>query len=274
MNFAVKRTLAQLEQLMHLVKTCSLFNDTSAEINRLTSLLKQNITSLQRQIAALKELAVKNAPAKSQLDKHCRQVVEILRSRLADATQQFSLILELRTENIRKLQEEKRHVLGVTKTSRRKRLVDPSVPQSSGSPGASASSSSRMNDPLFDFNDGAGEGSESGETMVMIQQPPVFAQAEMEEYSYSNDRADAIESVERVLVELGNIFTEIASQLHLHAEHVQRINTNIEAAGSNMASGYDELLKFWHGMQESRWLYLKVFGIVIFFIIVFFMLFA
>ena len=274
MALGVHRTEQQLNKLMELVKVSNLVNDASPEINQLTALIKQNITSLQRQITSLRELTSDSAA--NQLGKHNRKVVDILRSRLADAASRFQSVLELRTDILKKQQETKRSILGVsTVTQRKRRVQHPSIATSSGPSVASSSyhdaaSFHSTNDQLFDFDE---EGREAGGA-VSIQMPPMFVQAELEEYNYASDRADAVETIERTLQELGGMFSEIASQLTIHSEFIQRIDMNIDNAAANISSAHEQLLVFWHNMQGSRWLYFKIFGVVFFFIVVFMMLFA
>jgi syntaxin 5 len=191
---------------------------------------------------------------------------------LAESTSRFQQALELRTELLKKQQDTKRSILGVTSLSRRKvRVPHPAI--------AVSGPSTQLRDlgpgeQLFDFNEEEREHEAGGSVSVSVQVPPMFVQSELEEYNLASDRADAVETIERTLHEIAGMFSEIASQLSIHSEFIQRIDMNLDSAAANISSAQEQLLIFWNSIQNSRYLYLKIFGIVLFFIIVFMMLFA
>jgi syntaxin 5 len=282
----VRRVDKQLAQLTRLVSDANLFDDSSTEINRLTSMLKQDITRLQSHIGRLEALAAhrRQQPNAGQLAQHQRNVVEILRSKLAVATQRFQAILERRTETLRRNQQHRLSVLGVSSQMSRRRNNNSggnhdghNIVSSSSSSSVSAASSSGA---LFDFGNDDDDDGGGGDGALAINMPPaapammMMSQAEMPVYSYSSARADAVETIERTLHELGSMFTQIARQLVLDSERIQRIDANVIDADINIHGAQSELLTYWHNMKQNRWLYIKIFSILVAFVLIFILFFG
>lgn len=76
-----------------------MFDDPQAEIDELTGIIKQDIQGLNTAIADLQRLRA-GGDNKQSTD-HSHTVVDTLRTRLKDATQEFKDVLTLRTENMR-----------------------------------------------------------------------------------------------------------------------------------------------------------------------------
>ena len=48
-----------------------------------------------------------------------------------------------------------------------------------------------------------------------------------------------------------------------------RIDSNVDDAHLNVEAAHDELLRYFRSVSSSRWLMLKIFGVVIVFVIIF-----
>ncbi|TRZ07055.1 hypothetical protein HGM15179_020052 [Zosterops borbonicus] len=98
----LSNTFAKLEKLTILAKRKSLFDDKSVEIEELTYIIKQDMNSLNKQIAQLGELLrARGGPAGRHGHTHSNTVVVSLQSRLASMSNDFKSVLEVRTENLR-----------------------------------------------------------------------------------------------------------------------------------------------------------------------------
>ena len=82
-------------------KRKSLFNDRPTEIQELTYMIKEDLNSLNGQIARLQEVAKgqrSHQSGRSHLLTHSSSVVISLQSRLANMSSEFKQVLEVRTE--------------------------------------------------------------------------------------------------------------------------------------------------------------------------------
>lgn len=91
---------------------------------------------------------------------------------------------------------------------------------------------------------------------------------------YLRERADAMEQVESNIVELGTIFNRLAVMVNEHKDMVQRVEDNVDEANSMINLSLNTLTDTLTNLQTNRALFLKVFSILVVFIISFIIFFA
>jgi syntaxin 5 len=104
-----------------------------------------------------------------------------------------------------------------------------------------------------------------------------FSQRQLQlipDQNYLQDRANAMNQVESNIAELGTIFQKLAVMVTEHREIVQRIEDNVEEASSNVELSMAALTDTLTNLRTNRALFLKVFGIIVTFIILFITFFA
>ncbi|CBY16078.1 unnamed protein product [Oikopleura dioica] len=95
-----------------------------------------------------------------------------------------------------------------------------------------------------------------------------------EQDQYLQDRSKAMEQVESTIVELGDMFVQLAGMVKAQEETIMRIDSNVEESEMNIESAHTELLKYFRSVTSNRWLMVKVFATMIIFFIVFVVFFA
>mmetsp|Transcript_20353 Transcript_20353/g.47713 ORF Transcript_20353/g.47713 Transcript_20353/m.47713 type:complete len:425 (+) Transcript_20353:187-1461(+) len=91
---------------------------------------------------------------------------------------------------------------------------------------------------------------------------------------YLRDRADAMEQVESNIVELGAVYNRLATMVHEHKDMVQRVEDNVDEANSMINLSLNTLTDTLTNLQSNRGLALKIFSILVVFIISFIVFFA
>ena len=91
--------------------------------------------------------------------------------------------------------------------------------------------------------------------------------------AYLTSRANAVESIESTIHELGSMYSRLTSLVSQQEEVIVRIDSSLQDTAHNMERGHQELLKYFDGISGNRMLILKVFAILIAFL-VFFMIFV
>ena len=91
---------------------------------------------------------------------------------------------------------------------------------------------------------------------------------------YLQTRADAMSTVESNIVELGTIFNKLASLVHEHREMVQRVEDNVEDANANIFQSMNVLTDTLTNLRSNRALAMRLFSILVVFIIFFIVFFA
>jgi len=87
--------------------------------------------------------------------------------------------------------------------------------------------------------------------------------------SYINERASAIENINKTLAELGGIFSQLATTIHAQGQLADRIDLNILDAESNVQAGHELLLLLFQSVSSNRGLMLRIFGVLIVFFLLF-----
>lgn len=305
LGLAIHRTSAKLQRLAALAKRTSAFDDPSREIDELTGAIKADIQGLNAGIRELQALGRKGIAADNrQSAQHSETVVEALNSRLKDATLEFKDVLTQRTETVR-ADTERRALF--SSTAERTPLLGaaagagPSavgalgaaagpggpfggaplgaggafgggglgLPGGPGAGGAAASAAPPSAAALFG---GGGPGAGApGSGGSYLQQQLVLPQQQQD--GYLSSRAEALHNVETTIVELGTIFTQLAEMVHAQGEMTQRIDENVEEALGNVDAAKQQLMRYLATISTNRWLVMKVFGVLLAFIL-FFVLFV
>ena len=86
---------------------------------------------------------------------------------------------------------------------------------------------------------------------------------------YLQERANAMEQVESNIVELGTIFNKLAVMVNEHKEMVQRVEDNVDDANATINFSLNTLTDTLTNLQSNRALFLKVFSVLVIFIITF-----
>jgi len=250
----ITNTYTKLEKLTLLCKRKTIFDDKPVEIQELTYIIKHDIANLNKQIGQLQNIAKAQRTAQGQHQQsHSSGVVVQLQAKLASMSSNFKQVLEVRTENLKsqKSRAEQFSVGGVTT----------SLPQSV-SQGYHAGSVLAMDDDMSGASSGGGDAViDMGGAMVRV--------TGQDNDSYYASRADAMHTIESTIVELGGIFTQLAHMVKEQQEMVERIDSNVEDTALNVDMGHQEILKYFQSVTSNRWLMVKIFGVLIFFFLIF-----
>ncbi|XP_011405691.1 PREDICTED: syntaxin-5-like [Amphimedon queenslandica] len=247
----LNRTVAKLEKLTELARGRSLFGDPALEIQDLTQSIKQDLSKLNSDIAALQQLSqTVNSRESKHVKSHSSAVVVSLQTRLADTSQNFKSVLEMRTENL-KVQKQRREQF--------------SSPLTSSLNNDSPLNPAMTNGSLLLGTDDRGRGEDVSIDMGSATQMQLL----QEQDTYIQERADAMANIHSTIVELGQIFRQLATMVKEQEEQVVRIDTNVSEAEINIEAGYGELLKYFRGVTSNRWLMVKIFAVIIVFFIIF-----
>ncbi|XP_013976546.1 syntaxin-5 isoform X3 [Canis lupus baileyi] len=246
----LSNTFAKLEKLTILAKRKSLFDDKAVEIEELTYIIKQDINSLNKQIAQLQDFVrAKGSQSGRHLQTHSNTIVVSLQSKLASMSNDFKSVLEVRTENL-KQQRNRREQFSRAPVS-----ALPLAPNHLGGSAVVLGAESRASgDVAIDMMD-----SRTSQQLQLID----------EQDSYIQSRADTMQNIESTIVELGSIFQQLAHMVKEQEETIQRIDENVLGAQLDVEAAHSEILKYFQSVTSNRWLMVKIFLILIVFFIIF-----
>lgn len=271
-GFGIHQTSQKLAKLAKLAKRTSVFDDPTMEIQELTAVIKQDITALNSAVVDLQFLCNsqnESGNISSDTTTHSTTVVDNLKNRLMSATKEFKEVLTMRTENL-KVHENRRQLFTSTTSKestnpfvRQRPLAAKSATASNSPPpwaNASASSSQLIPRKLAD-----------GESQPLLQQQQNQQQQQMVplQDSYIQSRAEALQNVESTIHELSNIFTQLATMVSQQGELAIRIDENMEDTLANVEGAQGQLVRYLNSISSNRWLMIKIFFVLIVFLMIF-----
>ncbi|KAG2321374.1 hypothetical protein Bca4012_055584 [Brassica carinata] len=269
-GLAIHQTSQKLSKLAQLAKRSSVFDDPTREIGELTAVIKQEISGLNTALLDLQ--AVRNSHNDERnisrdTTTHSATVVDDLKNRLMDTTKEFKDVLTLRTENM-KIHENRRQRFtnNPSKEStnpfvRQRPLASKPAPsQPAPLPWANGSSSSSSQ--LVPRRQGEAESS------PLLQQSQQQQMVPLQD-TYMESRAEALHNVESTIHELSNIFTQLATMVSQQGEIAIRIDQNMEDTLANVEGAQSQLARYLNSISSNRWLMIKIFFVLIAFLMVF-----
>ena len=277
----------KLTSLGQLARHRSLFNDPAQQINTLTAEVKRDLSSIDRELTALQEFVMsgradddildserKSAQSQSVASAHTKShsnaVVANLKSQLANSTKLFQSVLEERTKTLKEQQTRRKQFETVERTSTtplRKR-ANPLESLVSSEKKAAAAADEKDYETTSADDQYAGH-IDTADVQAQAQAMAVPAQDE----AYYSARADAVESIESTIKELGSMYSRLAQIVAMQDEMVVRIDTNMDTTLANVDAANSALTEYFNNISNNRWLILKIFAVLIAFL-VFFMIFV
>lgn len=198
------------------------------------------------------------------MQKHSNSVVYTLQSKLAYMSKDFKNVLEVRSENMKQQTERGEQYFS-------KKTLNPNNGSSMFQPPKMPGSTMGKSVLLYD-GQSQSNNPESNTVLNMDIMEKQQAQQRLvlqEDTSYIQDRANAMQTVETTIVELGTMFNQLATMIKEQEEQITRIDSNVDDVDMNVSAAHTELLKYFQSVTSNRWLMVKVFGVLIVFFIVF-----
>lgn len=271
-GFGIHQTSQKLSKLAKLAKRTSVFDDPTMEIQELTAVIKQDITALNSAVVDLQFLCnSRNESGNSDTSSHSITVVDDLKNRLMSTTNEFKKVLTMRTENL-KVHENRRQLFSSTASKdstnpfvRQRPIAARSAANTSAAPPPPWANDSPSSSQLFPG------GKQMDETRPLLQQQNQQQQqlsAPLQD-SYMQSRAEALQNVESTIHELSNIFNQLATLVSQQGEIAIRIDENMDDTLANVEGAQGALLKYLNSISSNRWLMIKIFFVLIFFLMVF-----
>jgi hypothetical protein len=271
--------------------------DPAEDIERLSSSITMDVETLRNAVARLQKEGERRQTSEQQA-KHSGVIVKTLNSRLLDIRSSFVQVLEKRKANLKKSLQVRQELFGNTRKPKKNRggaesrsLLEHDMNAMLGGPAGSSvggggelsltpfgggGSRRRTNNPLYaaaaDDNDDAG-GPAGGDGLLGMEMGR-SSMLMVTDDSLLDQRAVALDHIQKTIEELGQIFENINVMVAQQGEAIERISDNVEDVSANVDSAQDQLTKFYANLKQGRWLYAKIFMILLAFIVVWLTFFA
>ncbi|KAF3787949.1 Syntaxin [Nymphaea thermarum] len=269
-GLGIHETSQKIARLTKLAKSSSMFNDPTLEIQELTALIKSDIDALSlavSELQALQNFEVSDRDLSKDSIVHSTTICDDLKSRLMGTTKQFKDVLTARTENL-KAHESRRQIFSAN-TSQENRVTQHSSIVAEPPPWSSSLGPSTLS------SGGVSNGSQLRRRLGSDVAPSHSMEVQMlqqtvpRQDNYMQSREVALQNVESTISELGSIFTQLATMVAQQGELAIRIDDNMEETLSNVEGARSALLRHLNRVSSNRWLMIKIFAVLIFFMLLF-----
>ncbi|ORM41919.1 Integral membrane protein sed5 [Babesia sp. Xinjiang] len=221
----------KLSELTKLARKRSIYVDHTAEIECLTSDVKKSITVASTKIDALDAKIAGTKHRNDQLKQHYENLLATLRKQLCDLTKDLKDALYQRAQVM--IQQE----------VRRKMYSHTDLDHTLTSSG-------------------------HGRRRFTVQQAAEGAQQmDLERSVIADAKAEALANVQRAIGELTQIFQRMTTLVTQQDEMIQRIDADTEDSLDNVISAQSELSRYYKRISSNRTLLLKIFCILVAFVI-------
>ncbi|XP_010256604.1 PREDICTED: syntaxin-31 [Nelumbo nucifera] len=271
----IHETSQKISKLAKLAKRSSIFDDPVMEIQELTALIKDDITAMNialSDLQTLQNLEITDGNCSKDRVVHATTVCDDLKNKLMGTTKQFQDVLTTRTENI-KAHENRRQMF--TNSSRENPFLQHPKTVTEPPPWSNTSNASTILPPSKMPSNGVQSGNQLRRRLAVDSTPSHHVEASLlqqvvpRQENYTQSRALALQNVESTISELSGIFTHLATMVAQQGELAIRIDDNMDESLANVEGARNALLRHLNQISSNRWLLIKIFAILIFFLMVF-----
>ncbi|KAK8515143.1 hypothetical protein V6N12_001302 [Hibiscus sabdariffa] len=262
------QTSQKIVRLAKLAKRSSMFNDPIVEIQELTALIKTDITDLNSALSdlqTLQNMEISEGNYSEDRVVHSTTVFDDLKNKLMGATKHFQDVL---------LQELRKQIF--SKSTTRENPFQRQTKSVTEPPPWSSSSNASESFPLSGLpSNGVQAGSQLRRRLAVDGTPShhmemsLLQQVVPRQEDYSQDRAVALQNVESTISELSGIFTHLATMVVQQGELAIRIDEDMDQSLANVEGARSALLRHLTRISSNRWLLIKIFAAIIFFLVIF-----
>jgi len=127
--------------------------------------------------------------------------------------------------------------------------------------------------PVIDDGDGHGQ----DETLLMITMPTLRTSHQLmspsPQIGLLMERASQIRDLEANVIEMGDMFRKLAEHVAIQNEQILRIDDNLMMADIHADEAHRQLTHYLTSVSTNRWLAVKIFGVLLVFIVLFIVFF-
>lgn len=275
-GLGIHETSQKIARLAQLARKSSMFNDHAVEIQELTALIKNEITALNSALSDLQTIQNMDvAEGNSSQDRvvHSNAVCDDLKSKLMGATKHLQDVLTARTENI-KAHENRKQIFSKN-ASRENPFQQQPKPATEPPPWSNSLNASDLQQASALPSNGGPVGNQLRRRLAVDNTPSPQMEMSMVQQevprhdNYAQSRATALHNVESTITELGGIFTHLATMVAHQGELAIRIDDNMDESLANVEGAHSSLLRHLNKISSNRWLLIKIFAILILFLMIF-----
>ncbi len=237
----IAATSAKLERLIQLARKTGVYDSGEIEHDQLAQTVQKDIHCLKNRIGLLAPLYMRR---NKQAEKFSSGVLEALQLQLSDTTVRFRDVLTQRTFIVHAQDHTRKQFTG--QLSEGAALMCATSPHGNGD-----------QQHHSDFKD------EYAPLLMIISQNQVL-----------EERAIAAQQIGSQIEELHQIYQQLNNMIAHQHELTIRIDENVEDSWRDTESAWEQIEKIWRKNYSNRWLYFKLFAVLVVFVTLFLVFFV
>ena len=228
-----------IDQLSLISKKSSSFNNSHYKISNASVNIKKSLMEIESEFEELKSKHLNNNDLS--LNKYSKLLLEnsldIINNNISDLTLKFQKLLKEQAEKITKIEKRKKFI----SSSNRKNNINNS-----------------FNEYATDFT--INNFNEEEDVLLEVGDKQIYKNRESE---YYKSRLSEVQSIEKTMSEISGIMNRLSQMTYEHSFMIDNISKNTDIALENVEKGEKEIKKALERAKSNKWLFIKIFFILI-----------
>lgn len=242
-NFKLNEVDTHLKSIIQTSKTSSLFNQKHLKYNKIGKEIEDSIKFIEKALNNMEKEDMSKYLKNGFERKVILNSIDLLKDKLSEIGGSYQKFLKNQADLIRQIEKRKANIVN---TSKRPKL---------------------NNDLLYSSTDPDGS-----EMVDLVDKENTMTMSQMENNStsqYYQDRSNAVQHIEKAMNDLVSMFNKVSEMVYRQRNVVERISDDTDISYQNITMGTDEIRKLKEDVKDNRKLIMKIFGIILVFVVVY-----
>ena len=238
-NILTNNIKKNIDQLSLISKKSSSFNNSHYKISNASVNIKKSLMEIESEFEELKSKHLNNKDLS--INKYSKLLLEnsldIINNNISDLTLKFQKLLKEQAEKITKIEKRKKFI----SSSNRKNNIN-----------------NTFNEYATDFTNN--NFNEEEDVLLEVGDKQTYKNRESE---YYKSRLNEVQSIEKTMSEISGIMNRLSQMTYEHSFMIDNISKNTDIALENVEKGEKEIKKALERAKSNKWLFIKIFFIII-----------
>lgn len=242
--YQLKSVESQLKNLVQMSKTSSLFNETHLKFTKIGNEIESSLKIIEKSINKIANEDFHKYSKNNFEKKVVQNSIDLLQIKLENLGASYQKFLKTQAEMIRQIEKRKANLVN-TKSKRPKPKNDDLYSNSTDADGENLPFTSNSSQLVYDKHDNS---------------------------NYQVERSSAVQHIEKAMSDLNSLFNRVSEMVYRQRDMVERISNDTDISYTNMIMAESEVIKLKDTVKDNRRLILKIFGIIVFFVVIYIVL--
>ena len=234
----IKDVENNINQLSSMSRKSSSFNNSHFKISTATMNIKKSLIEIESELEELKSKELKNSSNKN-INRFSKlfmeNSLEILNSHISDLTLKFQKLLQQQAEKIKNIEKRKRNI----SSNKKKNIINTFNEYTTD-----------LSENKFNEND----------VLLEIGDQQITQNKESE---YYKNRLNDVQAIEKTMAEISGMMNRLSQMTYEHSFLIDNISRNTDIALEHVEKGENEVKQILENAKSNKWLFIKIFFILL-----------